>query len=131
MTRTRKSIAALATTALLAAPVTLLAAGPAQADDDKEREFRVAGAEVDFSVEKERGRFDVDIDLDDAKRGSKWRFTLRHDGKVVYNKVKRADSDGDVDIDLKRPNTAGKDTFKLTVKKVGGPKKSRTIAFRR
>ncbi|MGN0062873.1 MAG: hypothetical protein ACI379_01415 [Nocardioides sp.] len=129
MTSIRTTTAALTATALLAAPVVLLTAGPANADVEKEREFRVAGAKVDFSVEKDDGRFDVDIDLDDAKRGSEWKFVLRHDGKVVYNKTRRADSDGEVDIDLKRPNTAGKDTFKLTVKKVGGAKKSSTISF--
>lgn len=130
MNRTRKSVAALAAAALVGGPLALVTAAPAHADVEKERHFRVAGAEVDFQVEKER-RFDVDVDIDDARPGSRWKIVLRHDGKVVHNKVKRADDDGEVDVDLKRPNTAGKDTFKLTVKRVGGAQKSATISFAR
>ena len=129
MNRFRTSVAALAAATLVGAPLALVAA-PAHADVEKEREFRVAGAEVDFQVEKER-RFDVDVDIDDARPGSRWRIVLRHDGKVVHDKVKRADDDGEVDVDLKRRDTAGKDTFKLTVKRVGGAQKSATIRFAR
>jgi hypothetical protein len=121
----RRTTAAVAAAALLASPMAL--AGPASAAD---REFRVGGADVEFDVEKDDGRFEVEVDIDDAKPGSKWRVVLRHDGKRFHNRVHRADSDGDVDIDRKRPNTAGKDTFKVVVKKVGGPKKARTIRMR-
>lgn len=130
MTTLRRTTATAAAGALLATPLALLTATSAHADASKERDFRVAGAKVDFSVEKDDGRFEVDVDIDDAKPGSKWRVVLRHDGKRVHNRVHRADSDGDVDIDRKRPNTAGKDTFKVVVKKVGGPKKARTIRMR-
>ncbi|TYL45516.1 hypothetical protein FXB39_17930 [Nocardioides sp. BGMRC 2183] len=130
MTTLRRTTATAAAGALLATPLALLTATSAHADASKERDFRVAGAKVDFSVEKDDGRFEVDVDIDDAKPGSKWRVVLRHDGKRFHNRVHRADSDGDVDIDRKRPNTAGKDTFKVVVKKVGGPKKARTIRMR-
>ncbi len=128
MTTLRRTTAALGAAALVATPLTL-AAAPAHADG-KDREFRVAGAEVDFSVEKNDGRFEIDVDIDDAKPGSKWRVVLRHDGKRFHKKVHRADSDGEIDIDKKRPNTRGKDKFKVVVKKIGGPKKSRTITMR-
>ncbi|MDN4162976.1 hypothetical protein [Nocardioides abyssi] len=129
MTHLRTATAALAATSLLAAPLAF--AAPAQADGpEKERSFRLAGAEVDFKVEKDDGRFEVDVDIDDAKQGSKWRVVLRHDGKVFHNKVHRADGEGDVDIDKRRGDTKGADTFKVTVKKVGGKSKSRTIRMR-
>lgn len=124
----RKTIAALGAGALLATPLALTAS-PAQAAD---REFRCGGADVDFDVEKDDGRFEIDVDVDDAKRGSKYRVTLRHNGKVFHKKVHRADGDGDVaDIDKKRPDTRGKDRFKITVKKIGGPKACSRVIVRR
>lgn len=73
------STAAVGAAALLLAPATMIA-GPAHADGpEKKREFRLAGAEVDFSVEKDDGRFEVEVDIDDARPGTKWRVVLRHD----------------------------------------------------
>lgn len=115
----RKAAATLGATALLASPLAL-AAAPAHAAD---REFRCGGADVEFDVEKDDRRFEVDVDVDDATPGSKYRIVLRHNGKVFHKKVYRADSDGDVaDFDRKRPDTRGKDRFAITVKKIGGPK---------
>jgi hypothetical protein len=106
-------------------------AAPANADGpEKETEFRVAGAEVDFSVEKDDGRFEVEVDVDDARPGSKWRVVLWHDGRRYHNKVHRADDDGDIEIDKKRRDTKGKDTFKVKVKKVGGAAKTSIIRMR-
>jgi hypothetical protein len=127
----RKTTAAVGVTALLAAPLSLFGSTPAHADGpEREREFRLAGAEVDFSVEKDDGRFEVEVDIDEARRGSKWRVVLRNDGKVFHNKVHRADGDGEVEIDKKRRNTAGKDVFKVKVKKVGGKATTRAIRMR-
>ena len=131
MTRIRKSAIALVASGALALGTLGGFAAPAQADGpEKEREFRVASAEVDFSVEKDDGRFEVDVD--DAKRGTKWKVVLRHNGKKVVKGKWRADRDGDVvDFDRKRKNTKGKDRFKLIVKQVGKKhKKSRVITMR-
>ncbi len=125
----RKTTATVGVTALLAVPMTLLASVPAHADGP-DREFRLAGAEVDFSVEKDDRRFEVEVDIDDARPGSKWRVVLRHDGKVFHSKVHRADGEGDVEVDKSRRNTAGKDVFKVKVKKVGGDAKTRVIRMR-
>lgn len=125
MLNARRLVATAGAGALLAAPLALVGAPAANAAD---KEFRCAGAEVDFSVEKDDGRFEVDVDVDDARPGTKYRLVLRHDGKVFHNKVHRASGDGDVaDLDKKRPNTAGKDVFKLKVKKIGGGSCTSTI----
>ena len=127
---TRKTIATVGATALLATPLSMIAS-PAHADGpEKDREFRVAGAEVDFKVEKDDGRFEIEVDIDDAKPGSKWRVVLKHDGRLIHKKVHRADSDGEIEIDKNRRNTKGADTFKVRVKKIGGDSKSRTIRMR-
>jgi hypothetical protein len=130
MSKIRKITAAVGAAALIAAPASLIA-GPAHADGpEKEKEFRVGGAEVDFKVEKDDGRFEVEVDIDDARPGSKWRVVIRHDGRLIHKKVHRADGDGEVEIDKRRPDTRGADTFKVRVKQVGGPGKVRTIRMR-
>ena len=118
--------ATIGVTALVAAP--LVAAGPATA---AERSFRYGGAKIEYDVEKDNGRFEVDVDIDNAKPGSKWRVTLWHDGVRYHQRVHTADREGDVDIDKNRRNTKGADAFKLRVKKIGGPKAAtRTIRLR-
>lgn len=130
MNRTRTGIAAL-TAVAVAAPAALLLAAPAHADGpEKSKEFRFAGAEVDFSVEKERGKFEVDVDLDDVRPGSRWRLVLRHDGKVVHDRTYTADREGEVEFTKYRKDTKGKDTFKLAVRKVDGPKRYSSIVMR-
>ncbi|WP_182524062.1 hypothetical protein [Nocardioides dongkuii] len=129
MSKIRTTIATLGATTLLAAPLSVIA-GPAHADADaanRERVFRVAGARVDFSVERDDGRFEVDVDIDNARPGSRWRIVLRHNGTRFHNRVHRADREGDVDISKNQGDRAGADTFKVRVKKVGGAGKSRTI----
>lgn len=126
----RRSTATLAATALIGTPLALLTTVPAHADFERERHFRVAGADVDFSVEKDDGRFEVDVDIDDARPGSKWRIILKHDGKRFLRTVRVADDDGEVDIDRNRRNTRGADRFTVKVKQVGGPATSRTIRMR-
>jgi hypothetical protein len=130
MTTMRRTTATLGAATLLSASLGLVA-GPAHADGpEKDREFRVAGADVDFSVSKDDGRFEVDVDIDDAAPGSRWRVVLWHDGKRFHSKVHRADGDGDVEIDKNRRDTRGADTFKVRVKKIGGAAATRTIRMR-
>ncbi|KRF17626.1 hypothetical protein ASG90_04440 [Nocardioides sp. Soil797] len=129
MLNLRRTAATIGAAALLATPLAMLGASPASADAD--REFRYAGAEHEFDVEKDNGRFKVEFDIDDAKRGSKWRVVIRHDGKVIHKRVHRADSDGDVEINKNRPDTKGKDVFKVKVKKVGAKKAATRTIVRR
>lgn len=119
----RKITATMGTAALLATP--LLTASPASATD---RDFRVGGAQVDYSVERDDGRYEVDVDIDSAKPGSKWRITLWQNGNRYFKDVRRADGDGDVrDVEQTRKNTRGQDVFKVKIKRVGGDSKVRTI----
>ena len=128
MLNLRRTTASLAAVTLLAAPMTVLTAAPASAAD---REFRYAGAEVEFDVEKDDGRFEVEVDIDDAKPGSRWRVVLRHNGSRYHSRIHRADSDGDIEIDRNRPNTPGRDVFKLRVKRIGADKAATRVIRRR
>ena len=133
MFSTRKTATALLAAGALSIGSLGVFAAPAQADGpSKDREFRVASAEVDFEVELDDRRYEIDVDVDDAKPGTKWKVVLRHNGKKVVKGKWRADRDGDVvDFDRKRKNTKGKDRFKLVVKQVGKKaKKARVITMR-
>lgn len=132
----KRMTALVATGALVAVPATVLTAGAAQAADGPERHARgtVGGARYDISVEKERSRFEIDTDLRSANRGSKWKVTVRHDGRLVGTDTARAvRDDGGYEVefrDFHSRNTPGKDRFKVTIKKVGGPQVTRTITMR-
>lgn len=125
----RRITATVGAAALLAAPVTLLGGSPASAAD---REFRYAGAEVDFDVDRDDGRYEVEVELDNVKQPkAKYRIVLRHNGKVFHNRVHRAGADREINIEKNRPNTRGKDVFKLRVKKASAKKAAvRTIRRR-
>jgi len=129
-TTLRRTTAALATTALVGGPIAVMTASPASADQEKTKEFRVGGADVDFEVEKDDGRFEVSVEIDDAKPGSRFRIILKHDGKRFFRDVRRADDDGDIEVDRTRRDTRGRDTFRVKVKKIGGGSKSRVIRMR-
>lgn len=117
MTRRRRSTALLSTGALLAAPVVLLAA-PAHADAD--RSGACGGGSFEYSVERDDGRFEIELELEDVKPGSRWKVTLRHDGNRYYQRTLRADDDGDLDVERSRKNTRGKDAFKFRLDRVKG-----------
>jgi anti-sigma-K factor RskA len=121
-------IASTALVATAAAGTTVLVAAPASAD--VERRGTCAGATYELNVDRERGGFEVDADIDDARAGSEWTVAIRHDGKLATSRVLRADNDGELDLDTFRRNTAGQDTFRLTVTPAGGSACSVKVTLR-
>ena len=122
-----RRITAIATAAtMLAAPIAL--AGPAQAI---EKDINVGGADANFEVQREDGGYKVDVDIQHATPGSRWRITLWHDGQRFFRDVRRADGDGDVnDVERQRRNTRGSDVFKVRIKRIGGDSAVRRIRRR-
>ena len=119
----------IATTALLAtAGGAVAVAAPASAD--VERRGTCAGATFELNVDRERGGWDVDADLEGARAHSDWKVAIRHEGKVVASRTLRADDEGDPDLDVFRRDPRGADTFKLTVKPVGGSACSTSLTVR-
>ena len=114
MNTLRKSTAVAGITALLAVPTAMVVASPANADI--ERGGSCAGARYELNVDRERGGFEVDADIEDAAPGSRWRIVLKHDGRTYYNKVRTTDREGDVDVERFRHNTNGRDRLGLRVK---------------
>ena len=114
----KKTIAATALLATAAAGATVLVATPAHAD--VERRGTCAGATFELNVDRERGGYDVDADIENARAFSEWTVAVRHNGKVAVSRTLEADDEGELDLDTFRKNTRGKDTFKLTVTPAGG-----------
>jgi anti-sigma-K factor RskA len=121
-------IASTALVATAAAGTTVLVAAPASAD--VERRGTCAGATYELNVDRERGGFEVDADIDNARAGSEWTVAIRHDGKLATSRVLRADNEGELDLDTFRRNTAGQDTFRLTVTPAGGSACSVKVTLR-
>lgn len=115
----------IAGAAAAAVGATALVATPAHAD--VERRGTCAGATYELSVDRERGGWDVDADLEGAKANSAWQVTIRHNGKVAAQRSVRADDEGELDLDTWTRNTRGKDAYKLTVKPSGGGACSTTV----
>lgn len=124
----KKTLIATTLVATAAAGTTVLVAGPASAD--VERRGTCAGATYELNVDRERGGFEVDADVDDARPGSEWRVAVRHDGTLATSRVLRADDEGELDLDTFRKNTRGKDTFVLTVTPAGGSSCSLKVTVR-
>ncbi|WP_370248260.1 hypothetical protein [Nocardioides sp.] len=115
-------------TAALAAPLVLLSSPAAHAD--VERGGVCGVGTYDFSVDREGRGFEIGVDLDFVPAGSTWRVQVFHEGKRVVNTVRRADREGDLEVDAYRANTAGKDTFRFRATRVGGASCGATITVR-
>ena len=114
----KKTLIATTLVATAAAGTTVFVAGPASAD--VERRGTCAGATFELNVDRERGGYDVDADVENARASSEWTVAVRHDGKVAVSRTLRADHEGELDLDTFRRNTRGTDTFRLTVTPAGG-----------
>jgi hypothetical protein len=126
---------ALTTATALVAGSGLALAAPASADGpEKHARGTIGTATYEISAEKDDRRYEVDADLDGVPAGSTWRMVVRHDGEVVAKRTARAARDeGRYDADfrsVRRPDTAGADTFKVTLERVDGTAKvTRTLGF--
>ncbi len=114
----RRITAVTAVVALGAVPLSLATAAPAHAD--AERHGTCGTGLYELSVDREGGGFDVSVDLDRLAAGQEWRVVIRHDGSKVASVVRRADNEGDLELERYRKNSAGKDAFKFTATRVGG-----------
>lgn len=112
---------ALTGTALLAAPA---AAGAAPMPTGVERErlgWCSSSSIWDLNLEKEHGLIDIDLDLETRTAGQAWKVQITHEGRVVFNKVRSTDRDGELEISRIVKNTRGKDkvTFRATNRSTG------------
>jgi hypothetical protein len=110
----RRLTATAATASLLALPAVALSASPAAAVQNQKS---CAGANVKLEAERDDGRHEVQVDIDNGQRGERWRVKLFQNGDRFVNVVRTVGGDDrDIDLDRDRRNTAGADTYKLRAK---------------
>ena len=101
----------------LAAGIALAAAPAAQALPQVETGksgMCSAGAWWELSLEREFGTLEVDMDIERARAGERWTFTLTHNGKAKKAVRMVADYEGDVDAQWFLRDRTGVD--RITVK---------------
>ena len=114
ITTARRLTATAATASLLALPAVALSASPAAAVQNQKS---CAGANVKLEAERDDGRHEVQVDIDNGQRGERWRVKLFQNGDRFVNVVRTVGGDDrDIDLDRDRRNTAGTDTYKLRAK---------------
>ena len=115
----RRTIALGATSALVVAGATVAVAAPVLADTERHGACSQGNARYDFDVDRDDGRFEVDLEVESNRPGQKWRLKLFHDGERVLSTVRRTDREGEVEYDRDLRNTAGKDAFRARAVNLG------------
>ena len=123
MMRIRTATAAGAAAAALAGMVLAVPAGaaPVRADVEREKGGRCSATSFwDLSLEKERGRIDVDVDIESRQAGERWTVKVTHNGRTVFNRTRVTDDEGELDVDRTVRNKKGKDTIAFTARSSAG-----------
>ena len=103
-------------TALMASTSLILASTPATAIETEKTGKCSAGSMWQADLELEYKVFDLGFEIDTKNADEKWNFTLRQNGKRVFNESRTAikdfdDSYAEVEWDLIRPDRKGSDSF--------------------
>lgn len=117
LTRTntiRSAVAAGVVGSVLAVGTPIAFASAASADTEKRGSCSKGDAIYDFEVDKDDGRYEVNFEVDSNVDGERWRVRLYHEGNRFYSSVNTTDNEGEADVEANRPNTRGKDHFKVT-----------------
>ena len=121
-----RTTALIAAGTLVAAPLaTVLSAAPASADTTKRGACGQGSYEfqVDREDREDGGGFEVSADLDRLTPGSSWTLVIKHDGKRASKVTRIADREGELDLDVNRPDTSGSDVFRFKAVPAGGGSK--------
>jgi 2-methylaconitate cis-trans-isomerase PrpF len=102
--------------AALVATFALVAAAPAVASDDDDiiRRGSCSGAtDWKLKLDHDDGRIEVEFEVDQNRRGERWRVVLRRDGNRVFKGVRTTHGrSGSFEVERKIRNPAGPDRIK-------------------
>jgi hypothetical protein len=103
---------------VLAVPAT---AAPVRADVEREKGGRCSAASSwDLSLDKERGRIEIDVDIESRQPGERWIVKVTHNGRTVFNRTRITDDEGELDVDRTVRNKKGKDAIAFTARSAAG-----------
>ena len=120
--RIRTATAATAAAAIagmvLAVPAT---AAPVRTDVEREKGGRCSATSAwDLSLEKERGRIDIDVDIESRQAGEQWTVKVMHNGRTAFDRTRTTDDEGELDVDRTVRNKRGTDTIAFTARSSAG-----------
>jgi hypothetical protein len=121
--RIRTATAAAAAAAALAGMVLAVpaTAAPVRTDVEREKGGRCsATSSWDLSLDKERGRIEIDVDIESRQPGERWTVKVTHDGRTVFNRTRITDDEGELDVDRTVRNKKGTDTIAFTARSSAG-----------
>ena len=108
---TTRRIRSLFLAATVAATSLAVGALPAAAADREREGDCSARSDWDLELDRDDGEIEVDLEIDGRRAGERWRVVIKQNGSVFFDATRRADDDGDVDIERDRPDTSGTDRF--------------------
>lgn len=121
--RIRTATAAATAAAAMAGMVLAVpaAAAPVRTDVEREKGGRCSATSYwDLSLEKERGRIEIDVDIDSRQAGEQWTVKVTHNGRTVFNRTRSTDDEGELDVDRTVRNKKGTDTISFTARSSAG-----------
>ena len=116
--------------ALLTVPLAVLTTGPAAHADGPSSRGVCGTGTYELEAERDDGRIEVSADLNRLAPGSRWTVVLKHDGQRVVRVSRTADAEGDIDVDVDRPDTRGADVFRLKATSASGARCVATVTVR-
>lgn len=121
---TLRPLAALSATLLLAvAPAAASARG---GDDDEVRARGTCGggAKSELKVKADDGGIELEFEVEHVRRGSSWKVTVVHEGRVVWRGTRRAGragrGSGEFEVERQLRDLAGADRFRVRASGPGG-----------
>lgn len=114
----------IATTALLATSLSLVAAGAASASDDDDETIRRGtcsnGASWKIKAKPDDGRIEVEAEIDTNRSGQVWAWVLRHDGSVSARGSSTTNArSGSFEVERKTVDSPGTDSFRFRATRNG------------
>lgn len=96
-------------------------AAPTATADREKRGDCGPNARYDADLERDDGGLETSFEIDSTRAaGEEWRITMSHNGKRILNEVRRTDNEGEIDVERTFRDAPGRDTVRMTAKRVGG-----------
>ena len=116
-------------------PASLLAAGPASADDDDDEVIREgscsSGTDWKVKAKTDDGRIEFEGEVDSNQNGQTWTWKIKHNGTVsARGTATTTGPSGSFEVERKLTNLAGTDSFVFKARNPASGETCRgTLAF--
>jgi hypothetical protein len=108
---------------LIATALPVAGAGTARAADGEEIRRGSCSGTSDWKIKAkpDDGRIEVESEIDSFRNGQRWRWALRHNGKVVaQGRSRTLGPSGSFEVERRTRNSVGTDAFQFRAVRAGG-----------